>query len=141
MIGAEPSPSSCVSSGPVLVLMLFFGGDYGRAVWSKLQVDDAALAGAMYASLHGYNSSAVATAAQATTNLTVSVSSNQWYGCAAATGVTSVTQNFTCTGGGGNHTAGTYLTVTASYNFQPLAPGSLLGSPFTMTSSVTTRIQ
>ena len=125
---------------PVLAIIFVPLVDIGMAVYQKMQVQDAAQAGAQYAMLHGWNSSAIQTAVTSATALSVSASPapSKSCGCPDSSAVTAAACGSTCSDG---RTAGTYVTVSAQATYAPLLPYPLLGSSVTLAAQATARIQ
>jgi Flp pilus assembly protein TadG len=133
---------------PILALSAVCVGDLGRCALQRTWVSYAASAGAEYAvtnATNGFNASkitAAATAAAPVSGISVSPDPSEFYGCAAATGVSSSTQGATCppdTSTGG--TAGKYVSVTATMPFSPLFSGAGISYPSTLTATAVVRIQ
>jgi Flp pilus assembly protein TadG len=126
---------------PILIGMLVPVADIGIAFAQQLQVQQAAQAGAQYALLHGYNSTAISSAVTAATTLS-SVSAapapTQSYGCPTGTTITAATMGSTCANG---ETAGTYVFVNAQAAYTPALPYSVLGSGVTLTAQTAVRIK
>jgi Flp pilus assembly protein TadG len=116
--------------------------DFGMGYWEKIQVGNAARAGAQYAIFNGWNSSGISTAVTSATSL-ASISASpapaQSCGCpSASSGITAATCGSSCTGGGN---AGTYVTVSASASYSSIFTYPGLANPLTLTASTTVRIQ
>ena len=108
--------------GSLLATLITGMADYSLAIWQQIEVSDAARAGAAYASIHGFNSTNIQTAATSATNASVTVSTPvQSCGCAGTSGITSATCGTQCTGLG-NAGAGTYVTVTVTSPYTPVLP-------------------
>lgn len=121
---------------PVLLYALLAATDFGLASWQKLQVGNAARAGAQYAAETGWSNTAVKTAAQSATSLSVSVSASSACGCAGASGIAAQTCGTNCTAGG---TAPTYVTVTTSATYTPISPIVWGGNATTLTATAFAR--
>lgn len=124
----------------VLGLVLTSITDVGLAVYRKMQVENAAQAGAQYAMLHGFNSSAIQSAvSNATASTTISAPTPaQFCGCPGASGVTTATCGSTCSSGS---TAGTYTTVYAQASYETILNYQIVPQSYTVTSQATTRLQ
>src|SRR5258708_7049923 len=84
---------------PILALCAVCVGDLGRFALQKPWVPYAASAGAEYAVAHGFNAPKIATAATSAapvSGISVSPDPSEFYGCAAATGVSPSTQGAIC---------------------------------------------
>jgi Flp pilus assembly protein TadG len=130
---------------PILVLGVLCVGDLGRFALQKTWVTYAASAGAEYAVAHGFNATAITTAATSAApvgGISVSPAPSEFYGCATATGVTASTQGAICpsnTSTGG--TAGKYVSVTATMPFAPMFSEAGISYPSTLTATAEVRIQ
>jgi Flp pilus assembly protein TadG len=128
---------------PILLGLLVPVADLGIAFSQQIQVQQAAQAGAQYALLHGYNSSAISNAVTAATKLpAVSVTSGypkQSCGCPTGTTIDlTAACASTCANG---ETAGSYVIVNAQSAYNPVLPYSVLGSRTTLTAQATVRVQ
>ena len=125
--------------GSFLALLITGTADYSRAIWQQIMVRDAARAGAAYASIHGFNTTNIQTAATSATNASITVSTPvQSCGCARTSGITSATCGTQCAGLG-NAAAGTYVTVTVTSSYTPLVPFPGL-SAMTLSATAIARI-
>jgi Flp pilus assembly protein TadG len=126
--------------GPALVLMMICTIDFGMGVYRKMQVQNAAQAGAEYAIAHGFTASiaSVVTSATSLTGITASPAPVQFCGCPASSGVTTVTCNSTCASGA---VAGTYVTVSAQGTYNTILSYPSIPVTFSFTSQATVRIQ
>jgi Flp pilus assembly protein TadG len=115
--------------------------DLGMGFYQKMQVQDAAQAGAQYALAHGWNSTAIenaVTSATALSSISASPAPVRNCGCPQGTSVTSSTCGGTCAGG---QSVGTYVTVSAQATYTPLIPYPVLGQSVALTAQATVRIQ
>ena len=127
--------------GPMLVVMMVCTVDLGAGMFRKMQVQNAAQAGAMYAALHGFTASSISnavTSASGFSGVSASPAPSQFCGCASNSGVTSITCTSTCSGGS---TPGTYVTVSAQGVYTTILPYPMVPESFTLTSQSTVRIQ
>jgi Flp pilus assembly protein TadG len=127
--------------GPMLVVMMVCTVDLGSGIFRKMQVQNAAQAGAIYAALHGFTASSISTAVTSATSfsgISASPAPSQYCGCASNTGITTIDCTSTCTGGS---TPGTYVTVSAQGVYATILPYPLLPESFTLTAQSTMRIQ
>jgi Flp pilus assembly protein TadG len=125
---------------PILIGLLVPVADLGMAFAQQLQVQQAAQAGAQYALLHGYSSSAISNAVTAGTTLagvSASPSPSQSCGCPTGTTITTATCSSACSNG---ETAGSYVVVNAQVSYTPALPYSVLGSSTTLTAQATVRV-
>ena len=128
-------------AAPMLATILALLVDFGVGFYEKMQVNDAAQAGAQYAIEHGWDSTAISNAVTGATTLSgvsASPAPAQSCGCPSTSGLTTVTCGTTCTGG---LTAGTYVTVSAQVSYSPLMSSPILGSTITLTAQSIARIQ
>jgi len=126
---------------PILVLLMVCTVDLGQGIYRKMQVQNAAQAGAQYAAVHGFTASSISAAVtNATTfsGISASPSPTQFCGCPSVTGVTSASCNSTCTGG---ISSGTYVTASAQATYTTILPYPLLPTSFTFAAQSTVRIQ
>jgi Flp pilus assembly protein TadG len=136
---------------PMLVIMSIYVMDFGLLFFDKLEMQNAAQAGAHWAIANGiYNASDIANAATNATNLPASqitVTSNEFCGCPSnspfqvnqiAAGPCS--GGATCSGGA---LAGNYVTVSATPTtaYKPLVAYGLFSVSPTVNASATVRIQ
>lgn len=126
---------------PILSLMVVSVTDIGLAVYRKMQVEDAAQAGAQYAILHGFDTNGISSAVTSATNSTAMTASPgpvQFYGCPTSTGVSVVSAGTVCTGGA---QAGTYATVSAQATYNTLINYQIVAATYTYNAQSTTRLQ
>ncbi len=103
-------------------------------------MQDAAQAGAQYALLKGWNSTAIQNAVTRATplsSITASPAPTQSCGCPNGTTVTAAGCGTPCPGGA---TPGTYVTVNARASYSPLINYPVLGSSVTLTAQSIVRI-
>jgi Flp pilus assembly protein TadG len=143
LVGSERGNSAIefALAAPMLVGLLVPVADLGMAFSQQMQVQQAAQAGAQYALLHGYNSSAITNAVTAATNLS-SVSAapapSQSWGCPTGTTIAAAASGSTCANG---ESAGSYVFVNAQSAYSPVLPYSVLGSSVTLTAQAAVRVQ
>lgn len=126
---------------PMLLFMAIGIIDLGNGVYSEMQVQNAAEAGAQYAIAHGFNSSAIITAVTSATGnpgVTVSSGPSQYCGCPTSTGITTTTCGSTCSVGG---TTATFVTVSARATYTPIIAYPGIPSSFIFTYPATVRIK
>jgi Flp pilus assembly protein TadG len=126
---------------PVLVLALICTADLGQGIYRKMQVENAAQAGAEYAVVHGFAASSISNAVTQATSFSGINSSPapfQFCGCASDTGITTADCSSTCTGG---VASGTYVTVSAQGTYIPILRYPLIPDSFTFASQSTVRLQ
>jgi Flp pilus assembly protein TadG len=126
---------------PVLVLALICTFDLGLGIYRSMQVESAAQAGAEYAIARGYSVDGVTRAVANATSFT-GVSADpapfQFCGCAAASGVTSVTCGLPCPDG---TAAGTYVTVSAQGTYNTFLPYPMFPNAYNFAAQSTVRTQ
>lgn len=126
---------------PMLVAVMVPLIDLGLGFYQKMQVEDAAQAGAQYAMAHGWNSTAIQNAVSAATGiagLTASPAPTQSCGCPNGTSVTPAACGNNCDD---NQPAGTYVTVSAQAVYGTLIPYPGLGNSITLTAQSMARIR
>jgi Flp pilus assembly protein TadG len=126
---------------PVLVILIVCTADLGLGLYRKMQVQNAAQAGAQYAAVHGFDSSSISAAVTGATSfsaISASPTPSQFCGCPSSTGVTSTSCSSTCSGGA---SPGTYVTVSATGSYTTLISYPGIPSTFTFTAQPTVRIQ
>jgi Flp pilus assembly protein TadG len=105
---------------PLLILMMISTVDLGMGFYRKMQVGEAAQAGAQYAMLNGFNSSKISTAITSATSflgIAASPAPSQSCGCAASTGVTAASCGSQCPD---TTVAGTYVTASAQATYNTI---------------------
>lgn len=124
---------------PALVLLLVGLADYGTAIYRRMQVQNAAQAGADFAMRNGFNNAAIVAAvtnASAFVGLTATPAPVEACGCASVSAVAPAICGSTCAGG---RAAGTYVTVSATGTHTTLLPYPGIPSSFTFVATSTTR--
>ncbi len=126
---------------PLLTLMVISVADIGLAVYRKMQVEDAAQAGAQYAIMHGFDASAITSAVLGATNssaITASPSPVTFCGCSTGSGISAATCGTPCPNGA---PAGTYTTVYAQGTYSTLLNYQFVPESYTFNAQSTTRLQ
>ena len=140
---------------PLLTVMCVYVTDFGLFFVRQTELQHATQAGALYAMEHGYNSAAISSAVTNDANdptFTISAAAGyplEFCGCPSSKGVTQLTtgacaQGTTCSGGA---VAGTYVTVSTTATYTPVAPVSggifstTILSSYTLKGLATVRIQ
>jgi Flp pilus assembly protein TadG len=124
---------------PFLCTFILGVVDLGFGFQSLMAVTQAAQAGTYYAMVNGFNSSAIATAVTNATGMSgITTSATQACGCPSGTAVTTSTCNTNCPNG---QAAGTYVSVSAQYQYSPILSYPGLPSPMTLTSTSMLRIK
>lgn len=126
---------------PVLSLMVVSVTDIGLALYRKMQVENAAQAGAQYAIARGFDASGISNAvrsATSATDITASPPPVQFCGCPTSAGVSTVTCGMVCTGGA---QAGTYTTVSARATYYTIIDYQIVAATYTYSAQSTARLQ
>jgi Flp pilus assembly protein TadG len=127
-------------TAPIVALVVVQLVDIGLAAYRQQQVQNAAQAGARYAAMHGWNSTAIESAVAAATGLamiTATPAPRESCGCPSGSGVVTASCGTTCSDGAA---AGTYVTVSAQAAYSPITRYSVLGSSVTLTAQSVVRI-
>ena len=127
--------------GAVLCLMVVAVGDLGLGFYSYMQVQNSAQAGAQYAAVHGFNSTAVSnavTSATSVSGITASPAPQQFCGCASGAAVAPATCGTICADG---MSAGTYVSAGAVRDYAPLISWPGFAASYHQTATSTVRIQ
>jgi Flp pilus assembly protein TadG len=126
---------------PLLSLMAVSVTDIGLALYRKMQVEDAAQAGAQYAIARGFDTTGISSAVTSATNstaITASPGPVQFCGCPTSTGVSAVSCGAICTGGA---QAGTYATVSAQATYHTLINYQIVAATYSYSAQSTARLQ
>ena len=126
---------------PAFVLMIVCTLDLGVGIYRKMQVQNAAQAGAQYAMAHGFSSSSVSTAvtsATALSSISASPAPSQFCGCLTNAAVISAPCSSTCADGS---IPGTYVTVSSQSTYNTILSYPLIPNSFTFTAQSTVRIK
>jgi Flp pilus assembly protein TadG len=138
---------------PILLVMSIYASDFGMLFYNKMEMQNAAQAGAQWAIANRvFNSSSIQVAAANATKITaVSVSSSQFCGCSEdSSGNANVTSLAAgaCTSAPGSacNTSGirgNYVTVTATptTTYHSFFPYGLISSTYNISATSTVRIQ
>jgi Flp pilus assembly protein TadG len=127
--------------GGVFSAVMVVSGDIGLAYYSNMQVQTSAQVGAQFASVHGFNATAIDTAvtnATSISGITATPAPTQFCGCPSGTTLSTATCGSVCADGTG---AGTYVTVSAARTHTTVVPYPWLPASFAQTSSATVRIK
>lgn len=126
---------------PVLIVLMVCTVEFGLAFHHRMQVHNAAQAGAQYAMVRGFNASAITSAVLNATSyaeISATPAPTQFCGCATEAGVTETACGTPCPGG---TTPGSYVRVSAHAVHRTLVPYPLVPETFTFSSQSTVRIQ
>ncbi len=124
----------------LLLLTTLLAGmvELGIGMWMQNQVGNSARAGAAYAAAHGFNSTAIQTAANRATSLgSVATTVTQSCGCPGTNTITTATCGGTCASGA---TVGTYVKVLSTANYIPMVTAPGLVPSYVLSASTITRI-
>lgn len=119
---------------PMLVVAIVGIVDLGVGIYQSMQVQNAAQAGAVYASSHIFsatNISNIVTSATNSSSITASPSPTQFCGCASNAGVAANACNASCPAG---TISGTYISVNAQASYSPMLPYPFLPSTMTLSA-------
>ena len=130
----------------MLVMMAVGTADVGVGFFRKMQVQNAAQAGASYAMAHEFNAASVTrivSAVQAATNFSGVEAAPLPYlfdGCPSTTGVISADASSKCPDG---TASGAYVRISARGVYRTIVPLAAIGMPvsFTFTASSTVRVR
>jgi Flp pilus assembly protein TadG len=125
-----------------LILMMIGTTDLGMGFYRKMQVQNAAQAGAQYAMLHGFDADSISVAITSATtfsDITSSPAPTQFYGCPSSTGVATANYNQTCPDGS---ISGKYVTAQAHGTYDTILryPPLLIPNSFSFTAASTVRV-
>jgi Flp pilus assembly protein TadG len=126
---------------PILSSALVGMADLGIGLYERMEVENAAQAGAQYAIAKGWNASAVATAVTSASSLaaiSAAPAPTQSCGCASGATLAAAACGSTCPGGA---LAGTYVTVNAQAQYATIFDYPGFTSPMTLTAQAVVRIQ
>jgi Flp pilus assembly protein TadG len=157
VFGQEGTEGSAVLEAtilvPILVVMGVYTTDFGLLFFNKMEMQNAAQAGAQWAIANRiYNSSSIQVAAQNATKISaVTVTSSQFCGCSKdssgnavvtslAAGACTSAPNTTCNTSG---VEGNYVSVTATPTtaYQSFFPYGLITSTYDISATTKARIQ
>jgi Flp pilus assembly protein TadG len=127
--------------GAFLCMTVVATADLGMGFYSNMEVQNSAQAGAQYAAVHGYNSTAIASAvtnATSVSGITASPAPAQFCGCVAGGTVNNATCGTTCADG---MTAGTYVSASAVRDYTTLVSWPMFPASYHQTATSTVRIQ
>jgi Flp pilus assembly protein TadG len=126
---------------PTLIMMTVCTVDLGMGIYTNMQVQDAAQAGAQYAMVHGFDANSISTVvsnATAQSGISASPAPVQYCGCATAAGVTNVTCGAACPAGA---VSGTYVQVSTQATYTTIVPYPMIANSFTLTAQAAVRVQ
>jgi Flp pilus assembly protein TadG len=124
-----------------LVLMMVCVVDIGMGLYRKMQVQNAAQAGAQYALLNGFTAGSIANAVTSATSfsgISASPPPTKYCGCASNSGITSLSCSSSCADGSA---PATYVSVSAQGTYDTVLPYPLIPNSFALTAQSVVRIQ
>lgn len=128
--------------GALLAFLVIGVADFSGGFIAKMQVGNAARAGAEYALANGWDQTAIQAAITNATSwqsISANPAPSQFCGCPNGTGgIASATCGSSCSGSG---SAGTYVTSNATANYSTLFAWPGLQQNYTFNSSLTVRIK
>lgn len=139
----DPSGTAAIEFGlaiPFLLILLTGVTELGFAIYQSMQVQNAAEAGALYASQNDWDATAVANAvvnATDTTGIVATPAPTQFCGCPSASGVATWTCGSKCASGA---TAGQYARVSAQIAHQTILPYPGLSLPAKLSAQSIVRL-
>jgi Flp pilus assembly protein TadG len=126
---------------PALVMMTICTVDLGMGIYSNMQVQNAAQAGAQYAMAHGFDTNLISSAVSNATGqsgISASPPPVQYCGCATAAGVTNIACGSTCPAGA---VYGSYVRVSTQGTYKTILPYPMIANSFTLTAQSNVRVQ
>jgi Flp pilus assembly protein TadG len=133
--------------GAVLCLIVIAIGDLGMGFYSYMQVQNSAQAGAQYAAVKGFNSTAISNAVTSATSIsgiTASPVPQQFCGCPAGANAPQPVAPATCgstTPCSDGSPVGTYVSASAQRDYTTLIAWPGFASTYHQTATSTVRIQ
>lgn len=126
---------------PTLVMMTICTVDLGMGIYSNMQVQNAAQAGAQYAMVHGFDANSISSAVSNATGqsgISASPPPVQYCGCATAAGVTTIACGSPCPAGA---VYGNYVQVSTQGTYKTILPYPMIANSFTLTARSNVRVQ
>ncbi|MCI0466819.1 MAG: pilus assembly protein [Beijerinckiaceae bacterium] len=120
---------------PILLLMMVSTVDFGMGFYRKMQVEQAAQAGAQYAMSNTFDPDSIKAAVKSATSFPIDDATpapSRFCGCATSTGVTKAADyDSPCPPPPCSHgtSAGTYVTVSAQGTYKTILPYTILPYP------------
>ncbi len=127
-------------SAPLLVLLVVGTAELGTAVYQGMQAQNAAEAGAVYASKYGFDVAGISSAvssATAAAGIAATPAPSTFCGCPTASGVVPTDCTLMCDG---NSAPGQYVQVNAQITHTPLISFTGLSVPVTLTGQAVVRM-
>lgn len=104
---------------PILMFLFLAATDLAMARRARMQLTDAGLAAERYAALKGWDAAGIENAAKNATSLPVTVTSESYCACVAASALSRATCGATCSSG---KPAGTYVSAVVNASYKPMFP-------------------
>ncbi len=125
---------------PLLTLMTIAIADIGFGVYRKIQVEDAAQAGAEWAIRNGFDSTGISNAVTSATNASIiaSPAPTQFCGCATGSSVSAAACGTPCPDGS---LAGTYAAVSAQLTYNTTLNYGVAPTTYTFGAQSTVRLR
>jgi Flp pilus assembly protein TadG len=126
---------------PLLAMMVVLTVDLSMGIFSKMQVEDAAQAGAQYAIIRGFDSASISGAVTSATNntgISATPAPTQFCGCPGVSGIAVTACSSICSTG---NAPGTYATVSAQGTYSTLMNYSIVPSSYTFNAQSTVRLK
>jgi Flp pilus assembly protein TadG len=128
---------------PIIVAMIVPLTDLGMGAYAKMQVQNAAEAGAEYAAKNGFNAANIGTAVTSATSmsgLSANPAPSQSCACVSGTTITNTTAP-PCSTGCASGSEGVFVTVNAQASYTLLFPYPGITSPVALNATSVVRIQ
>src|SRR5437660_8563590 len=127
---------------PLIIAMLIFVTDLGIGFYRKMQVENAAQAGAQYAAVNGFSTSSASNAVLAATSfsgISASPAPTQFCGCPTSAGVTAAAScRSACSG---RSEPGTYVTASAQADYSTNFNYRRIPANYNYTAQASTTVQ
>jgi Flp pilus assembly protein TadG len=125
---------------PLLMILVVGAAEIGTTVYEGMEAQNAAEAGALYASKHGFDAAGIASAVSNSTanaGLSATPAPTQFCGCPVSGGITEISCTSLCAGG---TAPGQYVRVNARITHQPLVSFTGLTVPVTVSGEAIIRL-
>jgi Flp pilus assembly protein TadG len=120
---------------PIFLILILAIAEYGSVIFQIMAVSNAAQVGANYAMLNGYDPAIIKNKVNAATGIAATnIAVTEICGCPTGRSVSNLGCSPNPAPCAGNQTPGTYVTVTITQPYSPVAPG--IPSPLTASSFV-----
>lgn len=125
---------------PFLVLLAVGTVEIGSSVYQAMQAQNAAEAGAVYASKYGFDADGISNSvinATGAASITANPAPSSFCGCPTASGIAAMSCASTCAEGGA---PGQYLRISAQITHDPMLSFSWVVTPVTITGEAIVRM-